>query len=109
MGGFSQGGAVALYHTLTSKRSLSGVLALSCWLPLHQKIPEHFSGVKDPHVLQCHGTSDPLVPLPWAEMSHMMIKQFLPNSVFKKYPGLMHSSCEEEMRDVRVFLENRLK
>ena len=38
IGGFSQGGAVALYTSLTNNIKLAGVLAFSTWLPLHTKI-----------------------------------------------------------------------
>ena len=38
-GGFSQGGALALYTALTSQKQLAGVLALSSWLPLHTTFP----------------------------------------------------------------------
>ena len=39
VGGFSQGGAVALYSTLaTSQSSLAGIIALSTWMPLHSKL-----------------------------------------------------------------------
>lgn len=40
MGGFSQGGAVSLYTALTLGKPLAGVIALSSWLPLHQKFPD---------------------------------------------------------------------
>lgn len=38
VGGFSQGGAMALLTGLTSERKLAGVACLSGWLPLHGKI-----------------------------------------------------------------------
>jgi lysophospholipase II len=34
LGGFSQGGALALYSALTYPKRLGGVIGLSCWLPL---------------------------------------------------------------------------
>jgi hypothetical protein len=37
-GGFSQGGALALYTALTSLKKLGGVAALSCWLPLNKQV-----------------------------------------------------------------------
>lgn len=40
LGGFSQGGALAMYSALTFPEPLAGVLALSSWLPLHQKFPD---------------------------------------------------------------------
>ena len=46
LGGFSQGGALALYSTFTNANKLAGVMALSCWLPLRGDFPEvciHYS------------------------------------------------------------------
>lgn len=41
IGGFSQGGAVALYSAFAlSQNPLGGVLALSTWLPVHYKFPD---------------------------------------------------------------------
>ena len=39
LGGFSQGGALALYSALRFPQLLGGVVALSCWLPLHKSFP----------------------------------------------------------------------
>ncbi|KAL1450938.1 hypothetical protein WDU94_003245, partial [Cyamophila willieti] len=39
IGGFSQGGALALYSALTYPKKLAGVVALSCWLPMHKTFP----------------------------------------------------------------------
>ena len=41
VGGFSQGGAVALYSSLTvAKPALAGIMGLSTWLPLHKHFPK---------------------------------------------------------------------
>ena len=39
IGGFSQGGALALFSALTYPQPLAGIIALSTWLPLHKKFP----------------------------------------------------------------------
>ncbi|KAJ8938311.1 hypothetical protein NQ314_011533 [Rhamnusium bicolor] len=39
LGGFSQGGALALYSALTYPQRVAGVVALSCWLPLSKSFP----------------------------------------------------------------------
>lgn len=35
----TQGGALSLYTALTAQYQLAGVVALSCWLPLHKTFP----------------------------------------------------------------------
>lgn len=39
IGGFSQGGALALYSAFTYAKPLAGVMALSCWIPLRKTFP----------------------------------------------------------------------
>ncbi len=39
IGGFSQGGALSLFSSLSTKHNLAGVVALSCWLPLRDSFP----------------------------------------------------------------------
>lgn len=40
IGGLSQGGAVSLLTTITSKKPLAGLFALSTYVPLRRKTPE---------------------------------------------------------------------
>ncbi|KAL5017451.1 hypothetical protein ScPMuIL_007040 [Solemya velum] len=40
VGGFSQGGAVALYTAFTLGKPLAGVVALSSWMPLYREFPK---------------------------------------------------------------------
>ena len=60
LGGFSQGGALALYSGLTYPKALGGIIGLSCWLPKHEQVLQNLNN-KDIPVLQCHGDSDPIV------------------------------------------------
>ena len=43
IGGFSQGGALALYAALTLEKPLAGAMALSSWLPLANDFPKVYS------------------------------------------------------------------
>jgi predicted esterase len=66
IGGFSQGGATALYTALTSPIKFAGVIALSTWLPLHARFPQelaNFDGKLKTPIIQCHGDADPMVIL----------------------------------------------
>ena len=38
IGGFSQGGAVALYTAFAVNKPIGGIVALSTWLPLHKTL-----------------------------------------------------------------------
>jgi len=113
IGGFSQGGATALYTTLTSPHKFGGVLALSTWLPLHERFPEQMeksTGKFETQILQCHGDSDQLVPQSWSQMSVKLMQSLGFKHVnYKVYRGLDHSSCEEEMDEIATFIVKYLK
>uniref|UniRef100_A0A3P9J4Z8 Acyl-protein thioesterase 1 n=1 Tax=Oryzias latipes TaxID=8090 RepID=A0A3P9J4Z8_ORYLA len=112
LGGFSQGGALSLYTALTTQQKLAGVIALSSWLPLRKSFPQAAtnSANKDMHVLQCHGDADPLVPLMFGTQTAEKMKSLInpANMAFKTYRGLPHSTCPEEMVDVKRFIEKHL-
>ena len=40
VGGFSQGGAIAVLTALITQRRLAGVAGLSTWIPLNHKVPQ---------------------------------------------------------------------
>lgn len=108
LGGFSQGGALALYSALRLQKPLAGIVALSCWVPVNSEFPDAAIGNRDTPVLQCHGDMDPLVPIQWGQMTSTVLKRFMKNVEFKKYSGLSHSSCDEEMADVKEFIDKHL-
>lgn len=83
LGGFSQGGALALYSALTYPQKLGGVIGLSCWLPLHSSFPAVKTCPEDIPVLLCHGDSDPIVSFKFAQLSHSLLKTFMKNTQLK--------------------------
>lgn len=111
LGGFSQGGALALYAAFTYPKKLAGVVALSCWLPLNKKVPTLISEEnKSLPVLQCHGDADFVVPVQWGTMSSVVMSTFLDKTKysFKLYNGLGHSSSGQELDDVLRFIKTQL-
>jgi lysophospholipase-2 len=111
LGGFSQGGALALYAAFTYPKKLAGVVALSCWLPLNKKVPTIISeSNKSLPVIQCHGDADFVVPVQWGTMSSKVMSTFLDKSLynFKIYSGLGHSSSSAELNDVISFIRVNL-
>lgn len=86
-------------------------MALSCWLPLHRNFPQAANGsAKDLAILQCHGELDPMVPVRFGALTAEKLRTVVtPARVqFKTYPGVMHSSCPQEMAAVKEFLEKLL-
>lgn len=108
IGGFSQGGALALYSALTSPKQLGGVICLSGWLPLNKSFPGAMKCPDTLQILQCHGDCDPLVSFKWGQMTASILNTLLKKPEFKSYRGLLHSSSEEELRDVKEFISNSL-
>ncbi|MXQ93330.1 hypothetical protein E5288_WYG008038 [Bos mutus] len=112
LGGFSQGGALSLYTALTTQQKLAGVTALSCWLPLRASFPQGpIGGVnRDISILQCHGDLDPLVPLMFGSLTAEKLKTLVnpANVTFRTYAGMMHSSCQQEMMDIKQFIDKLL-
>ncbi len=89
LGGFSQGGAMALLTGLTAKVKLGGVVGLSCWLPLDSKFPSLVQESDLNHetpVYMAHGTADHVVPTPLGQMSFEALKNQNFPVTMKMYP-----------------------
>lgn len=107
LGGFSMGGALAIYTALTHP-PLGGVLALSCWLPLRSHFPKDLKSTTTP-IWMAHGESDMLVRLPAGQGSAAAIKAMGVSIDFKTYRQMGHSACDEEIRDMRFQLDKWLQ
>lgn len=112
MGGFSQGGATALYAALTHQDKLGGVLALSSWLPLHKLFVEEKEGhsltKQKCQIMQYHGSNDPMVKPKYGKMTNDLLKNAGAAVELTLYPGLEHSSCPKELNDIKKFIESKL-
>ncbi|XP_035667669.1 acyl-protein thioesterase 2-like [Branchiostoma floridae] len=108
LGGFSQGGALALYAAFTLEKPLAGMVALSSWLPLHESFPDAMKVNNESPILQCHGDMDPVVPYKFGQMTKSVLSKMCSNYTFNTYPGMMHSSSAKEMQDVKEFLDKVL-
>lgn len=109
VGGFSQGGVVALHAALRHPERLGGVLALSTWLPLRQTLAtEHSEVALGTPIFMGHGTRDDIVPLASAERAHDTLRELgCRDLVFRTYP-MAHSVSSEEMADLRAWLAHHL-
>ena len=108
LAGFSQGGAIALQTALRYPERLAGVLALSTYLPLAQKLEaERAMANRDIPVFMAHGSSDPMIPLERAERSRDRLAALGYAIEWHQYP-MPHSVCAPELADIGAFLVRSL-
>mmetsp|Transcript_35776 Transcript_35776/g.95972 ORF Transcript_35776/g.95972 Transcript_35776/m.95972 type:complete len:230 (-) Transcript_35776:399-1088(-) len=111
VGGFSQGGAMSLATVVKSERKLGGCAVLSGWALPKQDIPSAVpnSANKDTPFLVCHGESDQVVVAANGPLVAKILKDGGASSVqLHTYPGMPHSSCPKEERDVAAWLSEVL-
>ena len=107
LGGFSQGGALTMYTSLTAPRRLAAAIALSCWLPLIHEFPDALSQAnRHLRLMQIHGKFDDTVSLAWSQRSEANLTRWLGADHFsyKVFDDVPHNVTAEEMRQVRQFL-----
>lgn len=109
LGGFSMGGALALYAGLTYDKPLGGIIGLSSFLIQRSKLPGNHTANKNVPIFMGHGDQDFLVPLTFGQMTQAYIKAFNPNVEMRTYENMGHSSCQSELDDVKSFLMQRLQ
>lgn len=106
LAGFSQGGAVCYQAALTYDKPLAGLLALSTWFPTADSIAMHPANSALP-VSVHHGTEDPVLPMWMADNSIGYLNDLGLKPGFQTYP-MPHSVCEQEIRNISVFLRSHL-
>jgi len=105
VGGFSQGGALALYCALNYEKPLGGCIALSTFFP-DDKFPDIASSKnKDIPFFQAHGVNDHILPLKYGMLTSTKLKSHLSNHEFKTY-NIQHECSDRELSDVKNFIES---
>ena len=108
LAGFSQGGALSLYTGLQFKEKLAGIVVLSGYLPQQGKF-QITPGLEDTPVLHLHGSQDPVVVYPMAELSKKALTELkgATNYELKTYP-VQHTVSMEEIAEMERFLQQCL-
>jgi len=102
--GFSQGAAVSLQAMRLDADRFSSIVALSGYATPGELPDDDGLRTSRPRVFWGRGTHDDVIPQ--ALIDHTA--QWLPDHselTGRVYPGLTHSVSEDELQDVRVFLE----
>ncbi len=103
VGGFSQGGAVSLYTALRHDEALAGIIALSTYLPLADRLEEDISTEnREIPIFMGHGQMDPLVPLSLAEQGLETLRAHHYPVTWRTYP-IPHSVSPLEFQDLSVW------
>jgi phospholipase/carboxylesterase len=107
LAGFSQGGAIALSAGLRHAERLAGIVALSTYLPLHEKLAgERSEADRDVPIFQAHGSFDPVVPMALGQLSRDWLRGLGYTVDWHDYP-MAHQVCGEEIADLRAWLGAR--
>jgi phospholipase/carboxylesterase len=104
LAGFSQGGAIALHTGLRHAENLAGIMALSTYLPLHEKFQNERSeqNQRTP-VFMAHGQFDDIIPIKTAAATKTLLEKSGYDVEWHDYP-MPHSLCNEEIADIRDFI-----
>lgn len=109
LAGFSQGGAIALHTALRQTAPLGGVLVLSAYLLLAENLTYEASvNARQTPIFMAHGRSDPVVPYALGAASSDTLLELGYAVEWHEY-GMPHSVCEEELRDIEVWLTRQIK
>jgi phospholipase/carboxylesterase len=104
IGGFSQGGVIALHTGLRHSERLAGIVALSTSIVLGDLLEDEASPAnRDVPIFMAHGTSDPMVRLEWGEAGRGALAAAGYRVEWHTY-AMPHAVVWEEIEAVSAFL-----
>jgi phospholipase/carboxylesterase len=104
LAGFSQGGAIALQTGLRHPERIAGIMALSTYVPVGEKLTAEASPAnRDVPIFMAHGSYDPVIPLARAEQSRKLLESLGYPVEWREY-CMPHSVCPEELADIGDWL-----
>ncbi len=101
--GFSQGGAVVLHTGTRLADKIAGVMALSTYLPLADKLDNEKSEHTDLPIFMAHGVQDDVIALKYAEASRQQLEDSGYSIEWHTY-AMPHSVSMEEIEDIAKWL-----
>ncbi|WP_133407288.1 alpha/beta hydrolase [Parashewanella tropica] len=108
LAGFSQGGVMSLFTGLRYPKPLAGIMALSCYLPNGDALPEGVSEAnKSTPMLQHHGEQDPVVPIGAGEMAYKALTAAGYSSQWQTFM-MPHSVLPEQLMIIGDWIKQRL-
>lgn len=106
LAGFSQGGAVTLTWGLRRAEPLAGLVALSTYLPMSERVIAAANRDVALPVFMAHGTYDPMVPVRAGEAAADQVRGLGHEVEWHTYP-MQHEACAEELDALAAWLSKR--
>lgn len=104
LAGFSQGGAMALHSGLRYPHKLAGVLALSCYLLMPEKLAdEAHQANRETPVSMTHGSFDEVIPVRYGQAGARQLTELGYPLHWQEYP-MPHSVHPQQIRDIGIWL-----
>ncbi len=107
LAGFSQGGAIVLQYALSKAADLAGIMALSGYLPLPQRLLREAASRPPPErpapLFMAHGSMDNVVPFEAGRQSAALVRQLGYPVDWHEYQ-MGHAVCADEISDIRAFM-----
>lgn len=104
LAGFSQGGAIVLQTGLRQPEPIAGILALSTYLPLADKLAaDRSTASAGVPIFIAHGRHDPMIQIGRAQASRETLEKLGYKVEWREY-AMPHSVCAEEIADMAAFL-----
>ncbi|MBI2216327.1 MAG: alpha/beta hydrolase fold domain-containing protein [Candidatus Rokubacteria bacterium] len=108
LAGFSQGGAMALHTGFRHGDRLAGIMGLSCFLPLADRVTDEATAAnRDVPIFLAHGTHDDVIPIARGRRSRDVLLGFGYRIDWREYP-MPHSVSPAEISDVAAWLRGVL-
>jgi phospholipase/carboxylesterase len=108
LAGFSQGGAIALQTGLRHAERLAGIMALSTYVPLADRLAVEASPAnREVPIFMAHGTADPMIAFARAQASRDLLLQQAYAVEWHEY-RMQHAVCPQEIADIGAWLRRIL-
>lgn len=107
LAGFSQGGAITLHAGLRYPQPLAGLLALSTYLPVPDRLKDEATNNKNISIMMAHGIADPVIPVAQGKASCQTLKENGYNVEWHEYM-MEHAVCLEEINAIAKWIKQVL-
>lgn len=109
LAGFSQGGAIALHLATRLDKKLAGIIALSTYLTVPDKLADEKSDANlTTSIFMAHGQQDAVVPMQRSQYSAKVLEDNGFKVQWSDYP-MPHAVCLEEIQALGKYIETAIK